>query len=107
MFEQILFALGKFLATFILVKAIAAAAHSGCLNGEDKVVVILSVEEWHQALLAGKALIDEKVFLIVPHGIAEIDCLDSPAVAFKLMDDHPTEVLFVDGLRAVLSFNWS
>ena len=52
-------------------------------NGENKVVVILSVEERHKALLAGKTLVDEKVFLIVPHGIAEIDCLDSPAVAFK------------------------
>ena len=35
-------------------------------------------------MFAGKALVDEKVFLIVPHGIAEIDSLDSPAVAFKL-----------------------
>ena len=35
-------------------------------------------------MLAGKPLVDEKIFLIVPHGIAEIDRLDSPAVAFKL-----------------------
>ena len=49
-------------------------------------------------MLACKALVDEKVFLVVPHGIAEIDRLDSPAVAFKLMYDHPTEVLFVDGI---------
>ena len=98
MFEEVFFRLGKFLAAFVLAKTVAAAAHAGCLNGEDKVVVILSVEEWHKALLAGKTLVDEKIFLIVPHGIAEIDCLDSPAVAFKLVDDHPTEVLFVDGI---------
>ena len=98
MFEEVFFRLGKFLAAFVLAKTVAAAAHAGCLNGEDKVVVILSVEERHKALLAGKALVDEKVFLIVPHGIAEIDRLDSLAVAFKLMDDHPTEVLFVDGI---------
>ena len=49
-------------------------------------------------MLAGKALVDEKIFLIVPHGISEIDCLYSPAEAFKLMNDHPTEVLFVDGI---------
>ena len=54
------------------------------MNGEDKVVVILAVEERHKALLACKALVDEKVFLVVPHGIAEIDRLDSPPVAFKL-----------------------
>ena len=98
MFEEVFFRLGKFLAAFVLAKTVAAAAHADCLNGEDKVVVILSVEERHKALLAGKALVDEKVFLIVPHGIAEIDRLDSLAVAFKLMDDHPTEVLFVDGI---------
>ena len=97
-FEQIFFRFGKFLAAFVFSETVAAAAYAGCLNGEDKVVVILSVEESHKALLAGKALVDEKIFLIVPHGIAEIDRLDSPAVTFKLMDDHPTEVLFVDGI---------
>ena len=98
MLEEVFFRLGKFLAAFVFAKAVAAAAHAGCLNGEDKVVVILSVEERHKALLAGKTLVDEKIFLIVPHGIAEIDRLDSPAVAFKLVDNYPTEVLFVDGI---------
>lgn len=97
-FEEVFFRLGKFLAAFVLAKTVAAAAHAGCLNGEDKVVVILSVEERHKALLSGKTLVDEQILLIVPHGIAEIDSLDSPAVAFKLVDDHPTEVLFVDGI---------
>ncbi len=97
-FEEVFFTLGKFLAAFVLAETVAAAAYAGCLNGEDKVVVILSVEEWHKALLAGKTLVDEKIFLIVPHGIAEIDRLDSPAVAFKLMNYHPTEELFVDGI---------
>ena len=97
-FEEVFFRFGKFFSAFVLAETIAAAAHAGCLNCEDKVVVILSVEERHKALLAGKALVDEKVFLIVPHGIVEIDRLDSPSVAFKLMDDHPTEVLFVDGI---------
>ena len=97
-FEEVFFRFGKFLAAFVLAETVSAAAYAGCLNGEDKVVVILSVEEWHKALLAGKTLVDEKIFLIVPHGIAEIDRLDSPAVAFKLVDDHPTEVLFVNGI---------
>ena len=83
-FEEVFLRLGKLFAAFVFAKAVAAAAHAGCLNGKDKVVVILSVEEWHKALLAGKTLVDEKIFLIVSHGIAEIDSLDSPAVAFKL-----------------------
>ena len=77
-FEEVFFRLGKFLAAFVLAETVAAAAHAGCLNGEDKVVVILSVEERHKALLAGKTLVDEQIFLIVPHWIAEIDRLDSP-----------------------------
>ena len=97
-FEEVFFTLGKFFAAFVFAETVAAAAHAGCLNGEDKVVVVLAVEERHKALLAGKSLVDEKIFLVVPHGIAEIDCLDSPAVAFKLVDDYPTEVLFVDGI---------
>ena len=97
-FEEVFFALGKFLSAFVLAEAVAAAAHAGCLNGEDKVVVILSVEERHKALLAGKTLVDEKIFLVVPHGIAEIDSLDSPAVALELVDHNPTEVLFVNGI---------
>ena len=83
MLEEVFFRLGKFLAAFVLAETVAAAAYAGCLNGEDKVVVILAVEERHKALLAGKALVDEKIFLIVPHGIAEIECVDSPAVAFN------------------------
>ena len=46
-FEEVFFALGKFLAAFVLSEAVAATAYAGCLNGEDLVVVILSVEERH------------------------------------------------------------
>ena len=99
MFEEVFFALGKFFAAFVLAETVAAAAHAGCLNSEDKVIVILTAEERHKALLAGKALVDEQVFLIVPHRIAEIYRLDSPAVAFKLVNHNPTEVLFVDGIE--------
>ena len=62
MFEEVFFTLGKFLAAFVLAETVAAAAYAGCLNGEDKVIVILSVEERHKALLAGKTLVDEKIF---------------------------------------------
>ena len=61
-FEEVFFTLGKFLAAFVLAETVAAAAYAGCLNGEDKVIVILSVEERHKALLAGKTLVDEKIF---------------------------------------------
>ena len=34
-FEEVFFALGKFLAAFVLAEAVAAAAYAGCLNSED------------------------------------------------------------------------
>ena len=63
-FEEVFFTLGKFLAAFVLSETVAAAANAGCLNGKDKVVVILSVEERHKTLLAGKSLVDEQIFLL-------------------------------------------
>ena len=55
-FEEVFFRFGKFFAAFVLAETVATAAHAGCLNGEDKVVVILSVEERHKALLAGQKI---------------------------------------------------
>ena len=46
-FEEVFFRFGKFLAAFVFAETVATAAYAGCLNGEDKVVVVLSVEEWH------------------------------------------------------------
>ena len=83
MLQKRLFAFGQLLASLIFSETISAASDPGGLDCENEVVVVLTVEEWQKALLAGKTLIDEKIFLIVPHGIAEIDCLDSPAVAFN------------------------
>ena len=58
----------------------------------------MAVEVRHEALLTGKALVDEKVFLIVSHRITEVHVNDLPSVAFKLMDYHPMEVLVVHGI---------
>ena len=104
--EKVFFTLGKFFAAFVFPKSVAAAAYAGCLNGEDKVVVVLSVEERHKALLSGKTLVDEKVFLIVPHGIAEIDRLDGPAMAFKLVDYYPTVIRWAQTKGTVLLVCW-
>ena len=70
------------------------------MDGKNKIGVVGAVEEWHESQLAHKALVDEEIFLVVAHRVAEIDSLHQPAVAFKLVDDHPVEVLFVDGIVA-------
>ena len=54
--EEVFFRFGKFLSAFVLAETVAAAANAGCLNGEDKVIVILAVEERHKALFAGQKI---------------------------------------------------
>ena len=49
-------------------------------------------------MLPGKTLVDEKVFLIVSHRVAEVHVNDLPAVALELMYYHPVEVLVVHGI---------
>ena len=97
-FEKVFFGLRLLLHTFVFAEAVATSLHSCGLNGEDKVIVVLAVEVRHQALLPGKALVDEKVFLIVSHWVAEVHVNDLPSVALELMDYHPMEVLVVHGI---------
>ena len=54
-FEQVLFCPVQFITAFILTEAVATTHDTCCLNGKDKVVVVLMVEERHRPLLAGKA----------------------------------------------------
>lgn len=97
-FEKVFFGLRLLLHTFVFAEAVASSLYSCGLDSEDKVIVVLAVEVRHQALLPGKALVDEKVFLIVSHRVAEIHVNDLPSVALELVTDHPMEVLVVDGI---------
>ena len=97
-FEEVFFCLGEFLTGFVFAEAEAAPCDTCGLNGEDKVIVVLTVEERHQPLLPGEALVDEEVLLIMPHRVAEVHVLDAPAVPLELVYDHPPEVLVVDGI---------
>ena len=97
-FEQVLLGLGEFFTAFVLAEAVATASDPGGLDCENEVIVVLSVEERHEALLSCEALVDEKVFLIVAHRVSDVDGFDLPAVPFKFVGDDPTEVLLVDGI---------
>ena len=99
-FEEVFLGLGQLLAGLVFVEAVASVEYSGRLNGEDKIIVILTVEKRHQSLLALEGLVDEQVLLIVAHGVAQIDILDLPAVTFKLVDDYPPEILCIHGIVA-------
>ena len=96
-FEQVFFWFGELFAWLVLAEAVAPSAHSCRLDGKDKVGVVAAVEERHEALFASEALVDKQILLIVAHRVAEIDRFYLPAVAFKRVDDYPTEVLLVVG----------
>ena len=87
-FEEVFFWFGELFAWLVLAEAVAPSAYSCLLDGKDKVGVVAAVEEWHEALLASEALVDEKILLVVAHGIAKVDGLHLLTVAFKLVDDH-------------------
>ena len=97
-FEKVFFGLRLLLHGLVFTEAVATSLHSCGLDGEDKVIVVLAVEVRHKALLPGKTLVDEKVFLIVAHRVAEVHVNDLPSVALELMDYHPVEVLVVHSI---------
>ena len=97
-FEKVFFGLRLLLHGLVLAEAVASSLYSCGLDGEDKIIVVLAVEVRHQSLLPGKALVDEKVFLIMSHRVAEVHVNDLPSVALELMADHPIKVLVVDGI---------
>ena len=98
MFEKVFFGLRLLLHRLVFTEAVATSLHSCGLDGEDEVIVVLAVEVRHQSLLPGKAMVDEKVFLIMSHRITEEHVNDLPSVALELMDYHPMEVLVVHGI---------
>ena len=97
-FEKVFFGLRLLLHRLVLAEAVATSLYSCGLDGEDKVIVVLAVEVRHKALLPGKTLIDEKVFLIMSHRVSEIHVNDLPSVALELMYYHPMEVLVIHGI---------
>ena len=97
-FEKVFFGLRLLLHGLVLAEAVASSLHSCGLDGEYKVIVVLAVEVRHKALLPGKTLVDEKVFLIMSHRVAEVHVNDLPSVALELMYYHPVEILIVHGI---------
>lgn len=85
-FEKVFFGLRLLLHTFVLAEAVASLLHSCGLDGEDTVIVVLAVEVRHKALLPCKTLVDEKIFLIVSHRVAEVHVNDQPTMALELID---------------------
>jgi hypothetical protein len=68
------------------------------LDGKDKVGGVGAVEEWHEALFASEALVDEQIHLVVAHRVVKVDGLHLPAMAFKLVDDHENPVRWWEAL---------
>lgn len=97
-FEKVFFGLRLLLHRLVFTEAVASTLHSCGLDCEDKVIVVLAVEVRHEALLPGKALIDEKILFIMSHRVAEVHVNDLPSMTLELMYYHPVEVLVVHGI---------
>ena len=52
MLQQVLLRFGIFLCGLVFAKAVSSTFHTCTLYGKNKVIIILAVEVWHQALLA-------------------------------------------------------
>ena len=101
MLQQVLLRFRILLCGLVFAKAIATTFHTCRLYSKNKIIVVLTVEIRHQALLASKSLIDEQVLFIMAHGVAKIHILHTPAVAFKFMHNYPMKVLVIhDIVRA-------
>ena len=96
--QKVFLGLWIFLCGLVFAETVSSTFHTSGLNGKDKVIIVLAVEVRHEPLLASKPLVDEQILLIMPHRITQIHVLHLPTMPFKLMDDHPVEVLIVDGI---------
>jgi hypothetical protein len=97
-FEKVFLGLRVLLHGLVLSEAVAPAFDPGRLDGQYQVIVVLTVEERHESLLAGETLVDEQVLLIMAHRVSEIDVIDLPSMALKLVNDDITEVLVIHGI---------
>ncbi len=97
-FEEIFLGLRVLLHGLVLSEAVAPAFDTGRLDGQYQVIIVLSVEERHEPLLAGESLVDEEVLLIMAHRVTEIDVIDLPSMALKLVNDDIAKVLVVHGI---------
>ena len=79
-FKEVFLGFGLLLHTLVLAEAVAPSLHSGGLDGEDEVVVVLAVEVRHETLLAREALIYQQILFIVAHGVSEIYVNHLPTV---------------------------
>lgn len=98
MFEQGFFRLFELFSAFVFPKTVPTPGDTGRLYRKNEVVVILAVEKGHEPLFACETLIDQEVFLVVPHRVPEIDIDDRPTVPLEFVANHPMEVLVVDGI---------
>ena len=96
--QEVFFRFGEFLSAFVFAEAVSATTDTCRLKGKYQVFVVLSVNERHEFPATGKGFVYLKILLVVLHRVANIDILHLPTVFLKLVNNDPSEVLFVDGI---------
>ena len=94
MFEQVFLRLRQLLPSLILVEPVAPTGDTSRLNRQDKVIIILTIKERHQALLPLESLINEQILLIMAHRIAQVHIIHLPSVALRLAESNAAMMIF-------------
>ena len=93
-FQTVFLSLGELLTPLVFL----AIIDSCCLDADQQILIVLTVEEGHEGAATREAPVDEQMLLQMPHGATDIDRSDCPPQLLKLMDDDPLEVFFVDSI---------
>lgn len=76
--QEVFFCFGKFLSAFVLAEAVPATRNACRLECQDKIFIVLSVDERHEFPATGKGFVYLKILLVVLHRVADIDILYLP-----------------------------
>lgn len=94
--ETVILRFGEFLTGFVFMETVAADCHTGRLDGENKVIVILSVEIWRETVFALESPVDKMVLFLMAHRVAEWCSHYVPAMFTEFVNNSVPEVDGID-----------
>ena len=96
--QEVFLRFRQFLSSLVFAETVPATRNACRLECQDKIFIVLPVDERHQSPATCKGFVYLQILLVVFHRVADIDILHAPAVSLKLVDNHPTKILLIDGI---------
>lgn len=78
----------QFLPSLVLTETVPASADPCGLQCQNKIFIVLLIDERYQFPATRKCLVDFEVFLMMFHRVADIDILHAPTVSLKLVNNY-------------------